>query len=254
MKKICPLCGTENEEDARFCKECNEPLYDFKLDKEKEKSKEEGEIEWIPGYTEKKNSKDEKSEFPKRGESILKTEDVKKEEFYIHKVFKMVEDAMCLVNPLGVLYFADKDLLYFELAFFYYFIYDYRMFSQLDRGLRIKILNKFFEQIQTSRPQDFKDVKDIDQYYERRIFSYLKIMQETEKMGDFGIKCAEYINTLLTFSEMKNVFTACSLEQAERELKPQVQPDKYTEELQVMLTISSTPLLINGIDPTEIPK
>ncbi|MBP8717992.1 MAG: tetratricopeptide repeat protein [Candidatus Atribacteria bacterium] len=28
MKKICPLCGTENEEDARFCKECNEPLYD----------------------------------------------------------------------------------------------------------------------------------------------------------------------------------------------------------------------------------
>ncbi|MDD5689758.1 MAG: zinc ribbon domain-containing protein [Caldisericia bacterium] len=27
MKKICPLCGTENEEDARFCKECNEPLY-----------------------------------------------------------------------------------------------------------------------------------------------------------------------------------------------------------------------------------
>jgi len=28
VKKICPLCGTENEEDARFCKECNEPLYD----------------------------------------------------------------------------------------------------------------------------------------------------------------------------------------------------------------------------------
>jgi len=28
MKNICPLCGTENEENARFCKECNEPLYD----------------------------------------------------------------------------------------------------------------------------------------------------------------------------------------------------------------------------------
>ena len=27
MKKICPLCGTENEEESRFCKECNEPLY-----------------------------------------------------------------------------------------------------------------------------------------------------------------------------------------------------------------------------------
>jgi hypothetical protein len=35
MKKICPLCGTENEEDARFCKECNEPLYDMKEEEEK---------------------------------------------------------------------------------------------------------------------------------------------------------------------------------------------------------------------------
>lgn len=26
MKKICPLCGNENEENARFCIECNEPL------------------------------------------------------------------------------------------------------------------------------------------------------------------------------------------------------------------------------------
>jgi hypothetical protein len=28
MKKICPLCETENDKDAMFCKECNEPLYD----------------------------------------------------------------------------------------------------------------------------------------------------------------------------------------------------------------------------------
>jgi TM2 domain-containing membrane protein YozV len=37
MKNVCPLCGTENEKDARFCKECNEPLYnptDNKKDKE----------------------------------------------------------------------------------------------------------------------------------------------------------------------------------------------------------------------------
>ena len=26
MKKICPLCGNENEENARFCIECNEAL------------------------------------------------------------------------------------------------------------------------------------------------------------------------------------------------------------------------------------
>lgn len=37
MKKICPLCGTENEEDARFCKECNEPLYDISAEEEKRK-------------------------------------------------------------------------------------------------------------------------------------------------------------------------------------------------------------------------
>ena len=177
-----------------------------------------------------------------------------KEEFYINKVFKMVEDGMFLVKPFGVLYYADKDFLSFELAFFYYFIYDYKMFSQLDRGLRTKILNKFFEKIQTSRPKDFEDAEDIGRYYERRIFSYFKIIKETEKMGDFGVKCADYINTLLTFSEMKNAYTGHNLEQAERELKSQIQPDKYTEELQVLLTVSSAPLLINGIDPTETPN
>lgn len=176
-----------------------------------------------------------------------------KEKFYVNKIFKMVENGMDLVVPWRVLDSADKDFLSFELSFFYFFIYDYKMFNQLDSELRTRILNKFFEKIQESRPSDFKDVKDVDLYYEKRIFSYFKIMQGTEKMGEFGAMCADYINTLLTFSEMKNVFTGHSLEQAERELKPQIEPNKYTEELKVLLTVSSSPLLIDGVDPTEIP-
>ena len=39
MKKICPLCGIESEEDARFCKECNIPLYDLKKEEEEVKEK-----------------------------------------------------------------------------------------------------------------------------------------------------------------------------------------------------------------------
>ena len=27
MKKKCPLCGFENEEGSKFCKNCNEPLF-----------------------------------------------------------------------------------------------------------------------------------------------------------------------------------------------------------------------------------
>jgi len=41
LKKICPLCEHENEEDARFCTECNEPLYNLE---EEYKGKE----TWIP--------------------------------------------------------------------------------------------------------------------------------------------------------------------------------------------------------------
>ena len=51
------------------------------------------------------------------------------ENFYTEKVFKMVEDGMGLITPFGVLYSADKDYLSVELAFFYFFIYDYNMFS-----------------------------------------------------------------------------------------------------------------------------
>lgn len=177
-----------------------------------------------------------------------------KENFYADKIFKMVEDGMGLVTPWGILDSADKDFLSFELAFFYFFIYDYKMFSKLDNKLRTRIVNKFLEKIQTSRPSDFKDVKEVDKYYNKRIFSYLKIRQETQKMGEFGDRCADYINTLITFSEKNNVFTGHTLEQAESELKPQIEPNKYTEELKVLLTVSSSPLMINGVDPTEMPK
>lgn len=34
MKKKCPLCETENELDARFCIECNEPIYNINILKE----------------------------------------------------------------------------------------------------------------------------------------------------------------------------------------------------------------------------
>jgi uncharacterized membrane protein YvbJ len=30
MKIKCPLCGFENEEGSKFCKNCNEPLVKFK--------------------------------------------------------------------------------------------------------------------------------------------------------------------------------------------------------------------------------
>jgi len=39
MKKKCPLCETENEEDAKFCKECNIPLYDIKKEEDEVKEK-----------------------------------------------------------------------------------------------------------------------------------------------------------------------------------------------------------------------
>jgi len=177
-----------------------------------------------------------------------------KEDFYVDKIFKMVEDGMALVTPWGILDSADKDFLSFELAFFYFFIYDYKMFSKLDNDLRTKILNKFLERIQASRPSDFEDAKEVNKYYEKRIFSYFKIRQEIRKMGEFGERCADYIDTLVSFSEKKNVFTCYSLEQAESELKPQIEPNKYTEELKVLLTVSSSPLMINGIDPTETSK
>lgn len=177
-----------------------------------------------------------------------------KENFYADKIFKMVEDGMALVTPWRTLDSADKDFLSFELAFFYFFVYDYKIFSKLDNKLRTKILNKFLEKIQASRPSDFKDVKEVDKYYKKRIFSYFKIRQETQKMGEFGDRCADYINILITFSEKNNAFTGHTLEQAESELKPQIEPNKYTEELKVLLAISSSPLMINGIDPAEVPK
>ena len=174
-----------------------------------------------------------------------------KEEFYANKPLKMVKDAEGLIRPLGPLFFADRDFLTFELSFFYYFIYDYKMFSQLDNEIRLKILNVFLKKIQSSRPDDFTDLNELDKFYETRIFAYFTIIKKTQKISEFGDKCADYINILLSFSEKNNVFTCHNLDQAEKELRPQIEQDKYTDELKVLLTLSSSPLLINGIDPTE---
>ena len=176
------------------------------------------------------------------------------EQFYAEKPFKMVSDAEGLIRPFGPLFCADRDFLTFELLFFYFFIYDYKMFSQLDDGLRGRILSTFVAKIQAGRPDEFPDVKLIDKFYETRIFAYFTITQEIKKMGEFGERCADYINTLLAYSEDHNVFTCHSLAQAERELRPKIASEKYTDELKVLLTVSSSPLMINGIDPTEMDK
>ena len=177
-----------------------------------------------------------------------------KEEFYANKPLKMVKDAEGLIIPFGLLYHADRDFLTFELSFFYYFIYDYEMFSQLDNELRVKILNVFLKKFQSSRPDDFTDMNELDKFYETRIFAYFTIRQNTQKIGEFGDKCADYVNILLSFSEKNNVFTCHNSDQAEKELRPQIEQDKYTHELKVLLTLSSSPLLIDGIDPTENKK
>ena len=128
------------------------------------------------------------------------------------------------------------------------------MFSQLDNGIRGKILKLFLEMFHSSRLDDFPEVNELDKFYETRIFTYFTITQNIQKMGEFGERCADYINILLSYSEKNNVFTCHSLDQAEKELLPQIEQDKYTDELKVLLTLSSSPLLINGIDPTESKK
>ena len=177
-----------------------------------------------------------------------------KERFYTQKPLKMVKHAEVLINPFGSLYYADRDFLTFELSFFYYFIYDYKMFSHLNNKLRGKILNAFLENIQLNRSADFPDLKIIDKLYEIRVSTYFTITKKVSKMGEFGEKCADYINTLLTYSEKNNVFTCHDLDQAEKVLKPNIEPNKYTDELKVLLTLSSSPMMIQGIDTTERDK
>lgn len=174
-----------------------------------------------------------------------------KEEYYANKPLIMVHDAESLIKPIGLLNLADRDFLTFELSFFYFFIYDLKIFSQLDNKMRAKILEVFLKKIQTSRPKNFSNLNELDKFYETRIDTYFVITQKIQKFGEFSERCATYINILLSFSEKNNVFTCHSLDQAEKELLTQIEQDKYTDELKVLLSVSSSPLLINGTDPTE---
>jgi RNA polymerase subunit RPABC4/transcription elongation factor Spt4 len=68
MKIKCPACDFENEEDSRFCKNCNEPLImqEFSKDNPFVRGEVEDE-EWIPG-----NKKRKEKDQPYIREGIIK--------------------------------------------------------------------------------------------------------------------------------------------------------------------------------------
>lgn len=72
-------------------------------------------------------------------------------------------------------------------------------------------------------------------------------------MGDFCEQCADYMNTLLRYSEKNKCFTCYNFNQAEKELKEKIEPYWYTDELRKLLIATSSHMLIHGVDPTVEP-
>ena len=164
-------------------------------------------------------------------------------EFYAQKPFEMTEYAEGLIKPFGVLYCADRDFLTFELSFFYYYIHDYKIYSYFNSDQRRKILDTFLEKIQIDRSDDFSDIEELNDFYEKRIFSFFTMMKDIKTIGEFTEKCSKYISTILSYSEKHNAFTCHTFDQAEKELSIDIEADKYVEELTVLLTLTSAPFL-----------
>lgn len=87
------------------------------------------------------------------------------EESYVQKPIEMIRHAEALINPFNAgLYLVDRELLAFELSFFYYFVYDYKIFHKLDNQLRSKIFDVFLEKIQIITNGNFPDLELIEQH------------------------------------------------------------------------------------------
>jgi len=46
MKIKCPLCGLENEEGSKFCKNCNEPLFKSEIDNRQKVTEFQKNVDW----------------------------------------------------------------------------------------------------------------------------------------------------------------------------------------------------------------
>jgi len=173
--------------------------------------------------------------------------------FYVNKPISMIKHADRLIFPLSSLSYSDRNFLKFELLFFYYFVYDYTLFHKLDDQLRLKIMTKFLENVQSFWPDEFHDINILDPFYETRIYTYFGIIQETKSFENFIDKSSEYINIILSYSMENNVFTCHNFELAKKELKPKILffLDLYTDELKEILGQTSYSMMIYGIDPSK---
>jgi|GEM_PF-982525 len=144
---------------------------------------------------------------------------------------------------------TDRDLATFEFSFYYFFVYDYKVFHKLSPRLRRAIGDNFVKRVFVPRRGNFSGLKATDEFFDNRMQAYTQFMEEAEKIGAFVSKAADYINVLVTRGVADNGYAYGRLLDLPQ-IRKGIEPDRYTDLIKQTLTLNSSLLL--AIAETEL--
>ena len=131
----------------------------------------------------------------------------------------------------------NRDFVEFELMFYFYFVYDYKVYHGLDSALRKAISDLFIEYIYNPRKGSLSR-SEFDGFYDNRIGAYFTFVKQSEKKGEFIDRASDYINAMITISINENGYAYGSLD-ALPEIKKEIVPNIFTKFIYNELCMSS---------------
>jgi hypothetical protein len=134
---------------------------------------------------------------------------------------------------------ADRDFAIFELSFYYFFIYDYKVFHKLAPKLRKAIADAFLKRVFSTRKRNFPGLAALDEFFDNRMQAYFAFRKETEKVGAFVSKASDYISALLTKAIANNGYAYGRLSDVP-EIKKNMDSDNYTDLIRQTLMVDSS--------------
>lgn len=156
---------------------------------------------------------------------------------YIHQI---EEDVKSCAQQIPI-FNENRDFVELEFLFFFYFVYDYRVYHKLQPELRKAISDIFIEKLHNIRMSSLSK-QSLDGLFDNRLNAYFTFIQKSRTVADFLDLSSDYLNVLLTISIDENGYATGNLSDLPK-IKESIKPNVFTTLIRDALSLQSWTVL-----------
>ena len=155
-------------------------------------------------------------------------------------IYQIEEDVKSCAQQIPI-FNENRDFVDFEFMFFFYFVYDYRVYHKLKPVLRKAISDLFIEKLHSIRRSSLSK-QSLDGMFNNRISAFFNFIQRSKTVADFLDLSSDYLNILLTVSIDENGYATGDLDNLPK-IKEAIKPDIFTTLIRDALSLQSWTVL-----------